>query len=230
MSTHASIWMKNSNSKVSGIYCHFDGYLSHVGRILETYYADAEKAKALISLGNISYLGTTLKSKAGQDVDNNFNKTVDTDQYTLVYGERPSEADDVESMMIGHREEFNYFWNGNDWLFFDDVKWVYLRNVLIEDNIMCAGKGAEPVTTGWSDKKIEVREKPPTKVWNSHQDMLYRHEFLDRVHSLNHMFHELIVDHPGKSGVDSKLITNAQVALAELYQASGNSRFEADPS
>ena len=38
MSTHATIWIKNSNDTFTGIYCHFDGYLSGVGDTLLKHY------------------------------------------------------------------------------------------------------------------------------------------------------------------------------------------------
>jgi hypothetical protein len=56
MSTHARIGMEQEGGKVKSIYCHFDGYPSHVGRILNESFKDHDKVKALIELGDISYL------------------------------------------------------------------------------------------------------------------------------------------------------------------------------
>jgi hypothetical protein len=226
MSTHAAIWMRNSEGTVTGIYCHYDGYLSHVGRILQAHYNDPEKVKALISLGDISYLGNTLESKAGQHVDNNINTIVDKDRYTLAYGERPSEADDVESFMNGWKEEFNYFWNGNDWLFFDDVKWVYLRNVLAEENIMVWQDDMvveQQSTAGWSDKKIEVR------LSNEEVSDLHKHEILDRISVINHLFNDVVMDHPAAKLLTQDKLELVGKALADLYQDAGNMRFEEKP-
>lgn len=43
MSTRSMIGRLNDDGTITGIYCHFDGYLSHVGRILATHYTDPAK-------------------------------------------------------------------------------------------------------------------------------------------------------------------------------------------
>ena len=40
-----------------GVYCHWDGYLEHVGRILRDHYTDPAKLAELIEHGDISILG-----------------------------------------------------------------------------------------------------------------------------------------------------------------------------
>jgi hypothetical protein len=42
------------------VYCHFDGYPSHNGKILLESYTDSEKIKILISLGSFSSLETEI--------------------------------------------------------------------------------------------------------------------------------------------------------------------------
>jgi len=44
------------------VYCHWDGYLSHNGRILQEHY-NSSKANHLVALGNISSLGTEIGEK-----------------------------------------------------------------------------------------------------------------------------------------------------------------------
>ncbi len=46
-----------------GIYCHYDGYLSHNGKILQEHYTTIEKVKQLIDLGNLSILGKDIGYK-----------------------------------------------------------------------------------------------------------------------------------------------------------------------
>lgn len=60
MSTRSYIGMINDNGSVSYIYCHFDGYLSHVGKTLQKHYNTKAKVKKLMELGDISSLGETL--------------------------------------------------------------------------------------------------------------------------------------------------------------------------
>ena len=56
MSTRSRIAIENQNGTVTSIYCHFDGYLSGVGKKLFEHY-DREKTEKLIELGDISALG-----------------------------------------------------------------------------------------------------------------------------------------------------------------------------
>lgn len=56
MSTNANICMKTKEGYKS-IYCHWDGYPDHVGKILLNHYQDPAKIEALLNLGDISSLG-----------------------------------------------------------------------------------------------------------------------------------------------------------------------------
>lgn len=49
------------------VYCHWDGYLSHNGRILQEHY-DSPKANNLVALGNLSSLGPEIGEKHDFDV------------------------------------------------------------------------------------------------------------------------------------------------------------------
>ena len=59
MSTRSRIGIVREDNTEQYIYCHWNGYLSHNGRILEKYYNTPEKVEKLIALGNISELGKT---------------------------------------------------------------------------------------------------------------------------------------------------------------------------
>lgn len=56
MATRSRIAIENQDGTVTSIYCHFDGYLSGVGKKLFNHY-DREKTEKLIELGDISVLG-----------------------------------------------------------------------------------------------------------------------------------------------------------------------------
>ena len=60
MGTRSTIAIENADGTVTGIYCHWDGYLSHNGRILQENYADEAKVRELIALGSISSLGAEI--------------------------------------------------------------------------------------------------------------------------------------------------------------------------
>lgn len=48
---------------IKGVYCHWDGYLSHNGRILQEHYSDPEKLTTLLAEGDISSLGAEIGSQ-----------------------------------------------------------------------------------------------------------------------------------------------------------------------
>jgi hypothetical protein len=63
MGTRSTIAIQNEDGTVTGIYCHWDGYLSHNGRILEENYTTEESVRELIDLGDLSSLGETIGTK-----------------------------------------------------------------------------------------------------------------------------------------------------------------------
>jgi hypothetical protein len=63
MGTRSTIAIENADGTVTGIYCHWDGYLSHNGRILAENYTDEASVRELIALGDLSSLGETVGIK-----------------------------------------------------------------------------------------------------------------------------------------------------------------------
>lgn len=60
MSTHSIIAVKTT-SGVRAIYCHWDGYLGHVGKTLLEHYNSQSRAEQLIELGNLSGLAPIIE-------------------------------------------------------------------------------------------------------------------------------------------------------------------------
>ena len=58
MSTRSMIGMEMPDKTIKAIYCHFDGYLHGVGKVLNDHYTDPDKVEKLIELGDLSVLGT----------------------------------------------------------------------------------------------------------------------------------------------------------------------------
>lgn len=56
MATRSTIAMEFEDGSVKQVYCHWDGYLDHNGRILQEHYTDPAKLQALIEQGSISSL------------------------------------------------------------------------------------------------------------------------------------------------------------------------------
>ena len=61
MSTRSYICKLSSDGNAEVIYCHNDGYPSHVGRLLHFFYNHPESVNNLIKEGYISSLGQTLE-------------------------------------------------------------------------------------------------------------------------------------------------------------------------
>ena len=67
MGTRSFITFKTALGFTS-VYCHWDGYLAHVGRILRQHYTDPAKIAELIEHGDISSLDAEIGNK--HDFDN----------------------------------------------------------------------------------------------------------------------------------------------------------------
>jgi hypothetical protein len=61
MATRSRIALETESGIVKSIYCHWDGYVSGVGKTLYNHY-DREKLEKLIELGDISSLGESTEN------------------------------------------------------------------------------------------------------------------------------------------------------------------------
>ena len=66
MGTRSTIALEFADGTVEQVYCHWDGYLSNNGQILQTHYMDPFKVKALVALGGFSSLEDTVEATALQ--------------------------------------------------------------------------------------------------------------------------------------------------------------------
>ncbi|WP_271334781.1 hypothetical protein [Flavobacterium azizsancarii] len=62
MATRCFIAYKDGNI-YKDIYCHNDGYLEYTGSILLEYYNTSERIKALLELGDLSFIGARLSEQ-----------------------------------------------------------------------------------------------------------------------------------------------------------------------
>jgi hypothetical protein len=75
--------MKLKDGSVKSIYCHFDGYLQHNGKMLYDHYNTKEKVEDLLNLGSLSILAEKVHP------DPNFEHRFDgqrQDDVCLAYG------------------------------------------------------------------------------------------------------------------------------------------------
>jgi hypothetical protein len=57
MATRSHIGIRNDDNTVSYVYCHWDGYPEHNGKILLNHYNNKEIINTLLNNGNMSILG-----------------------------------------------------------------------------------------------------------------------------------------------------------------------------
>ena len=58
-----SVITKLDNKGAKAIYCHSDGYLEHVGRVLDGHYRDESKVDELLEHGDVSSLNENIGEK-----------------------------------------------------------------------------------------------------------------------------------------------------------------------
>lgn len=67
MATRSTIALEFADGTVEQVYCHWDGYLEHNGRILQEHYSNPFKLKQLIQLGALSSLSREIGEKHSFD-------------------------------------------------------------------------------------------------------------------------------------------------------------------
>jgi hypothetical protein len=60
MATRSNIGIRERDGSIRVNYCHWDGYLAHVGRILLAHYDSDTRVRELLALGELSSLAPTL--------------------------------------------------------------------------------------------------------------------------------------------------------------------------
>jgi hypothetical protein len=111
MSTRSRIAIENQDGSVTSIYCHFDGYISGVGKTLEKHYTDRSVVEELIELGDLSALGMSPSSTSAYT--SNRNEDLHTTSYLCV--------EDLFNLGFQSGEEYVYcFTKNNIWLVNED--------------------------------------------------------------------------------------------------------------
>lgn len=120
MSTNSSIAVEREDGCVIGIYCHFDGYPSHVGAILKKFYCDYDAAMELIEGGDIS----SLDEKCGDAMYYALRGNWEAGLYGLRIPAknepwervRPQECVNYFDFKIDNNQEYNYLFKNGTWL------------------------------------------------------------------------------------------------------------------
>jgi hypothetical protein len=84
MGTRSTIALEFADGTVEQVYCHWDGYLAHNGKILFENYSNPFILRDLIDLGDISSLKPTVGTK---HAFSHFGTEMKQEEYDALYGE-----------------------------------------------------------------------------------------------------------------------------------------------
>ena len=125
MGTRSSIAIKTEDG-IKAIYCHWDGYVDHNGKILKEFYNTTDKVKELIALGDLSSLGTEIGDVHPFDKKHEEPELDLTNNWCMAYGrdrgEKDTEARTFETIaewvnyFTESYCEFYYLFDGQDWI------------------------------------------------------------------------------------------------------------------
>ena len=125
MATRSSIAIKTEDG-IKSIYCHWDGYIDHNGRILRTYYNTADKINQLMELGNLSSLGIEIGDVHPFDRNYEEPELPLTEDWCMAYGRDRGESDQEAKThktidewveyRAGSWCEYFYLFDGKDWI------------------------------------------------------------------------------------------------------------------
>jgi len=120
MATRSTIALEFADGTIGQVYCHWDGYLAHNGKMLQEYYSNPFVLRDLIDLGDISSLRPTIGTK---HPFSQFDNGMSTEEFYALYrdmttfygrdrGETNTNAryfkDYVDYKLNYQREEYNY--------------------------------------------------------------------------------------------------------------------------
>jgi hypothetical protein len=134
MATRSTIGVLNTDGSVTAVYCHWDGYPEHNGKILNENYTTEEKVRELIGFGSISSLGIIIGEKhpfSKFELKNDapdFNELMamyeqsEREGWTTFYGRDRGETDvaantfpNVADFVNEFGEEYNYLFINGTW-------------------------------------------------------------------------------------------------------------------
>lgn len=104
MATRSTIALELADGKVKKVYCHWDGYLSNNGKILQENYTTPEQVERLLDFGDISSLDDDVEGTVFYKRDRG-ESGVDARVYDSV-------ADYQKNAQF---EEYNYIMRGGMW-------------------------------------------------------------------------------------------------------------------
>ena len=120
MATRSTIALEFADGTIGQVYCHWDGYLAHNGKMLQEYYSNPFILRDLIDLGSLSSYRPQIGTKHPFSM---FEANMTQDEFANLYrdmctfyerdrGERSADATyfkDYEHFLVdGQAEEYDY--------------------------------------------------------------------------------------------------------------------------
>lgn len=128
MSTRSRIGITNQDGTIVSIYCHCDGYPSHVGHLLKEYYNTPERIRDLIALGDIDVLDKRLNPDLGYRHTGNARQ-----KGVTLAGHRDCGQPESETRPAWFTDRANYkkagASSGEEWLYVFDGGYWYCYDV-----------------------------------------------------------------------------------------------------
>lgn len=118
MGTRSNIAVQLPNGKYKQLYCHWDGYLSHNGRILYEHYNSSEKVMKLFELGR------------------DFPSLEETPEKIRLFPEQPGYPHELDNPSFD--EEYLYVFKNNTWYVQNHLTdgLIMLESELVRENII----------------------------------------------------------------------------------------------
>jgi hypothetical protein len=113
MATRSYIGVRNADASVDYIYCHFDGYPEHNGKILTEHYSNINRVNELLNLGDLSVLGQFIGEK--MDFDKRIQDTC------LAYGRDRGKSNvgkknsGYDELITDQNVDYVYVFDGDYW-------------------------------------------------------------------------------------------------------------------
>jgi hypothetical protein len=120
MATRSKIGIMSLDNTLKGIYCHYDGYPEHAGKILINHYNSEELANKLMDLGNLSDIKPEIGEKHPFDCHTAGRTPFEYDarwgNHCTAYG-RDREEPDSDAKHYSSMEEFERDDMWEEWMY-----------------------------------------------------------------------------------------------------------------